>query len=62
MKRASEGLLVKVQPGCSKGPQHIGDASIMRRPPRTVAAMEWNLLEPSGQAVCASEGGARDVT
>ena len=29
LKRAQERLLVKVQPSCSRRPQHFGDASTM---------------------------------
>lgn len=35
-EESPERLFVKVQPSCSKSPQHFGDASIRERPPKTV--------------------------
>lgn len=43
-------------------PQHFGDARSMERPLRTVAALVWSRPELRRQAVCAAEGGAREVT
>jgi hypothetical protein len=45
MKRAYERLLVK--PSYSRRLQRIGDASTMGRSPRTAAAVEWSLPEPT---------------
>jgi hypothetical protein len=63
MKGDEERLLVKVQPRCSRRPQHFGDASTMGCPPRTATAVAGRRpLEPRGQAVCAAEGRAIEVT
>lgn len=45
LKRVKERLLEKVQPSFIKGPEHFGDARIMREMPRTAQAMEWNYIE-----------------
>jgi hypothetical protein len=50
MKRANERLLVK--PSYSGRQQRFGDASTMRWPPRTAAAVECRQLEPRRQDVC----------
>lgn len=42
-------------------PQHFGDARSVERPPRTTAAVAWSRPELR-QAMCAAEGGAREVT
>lgn len=60
MKGAFERLLVKMQPSCSRRPQHCGDASTMRRAPR--AAVEWNRLEPRRPVVGAAERGGGEMT
>ena len=41
-----------VKPSCSGRQQCFEDASTMRWPPRTAAAVEYRQLEPRRQAVC----------
>lgn len=53
LKRAQEGLPVKVQLSCSSRPQHFAYASTTRWPPRTAAEVQWSQLEPRTQAPCA---------
>jgi hypothetical protein len=55
MKRTQERLVVKIQPSYSR------DASIMGWTWGRAAAVEWTLAELRRQAVCAAEGGAREV-
>jgi hypothetical protein len=50
MKRAYERLLLK--PSYSWRQQCFGDASTMRWPPRTAAALEYRQLKPRRQAMC----------
>ena len=57
MKRTCEWLLVK--PNYSRSHQCFGDASVMRRPPRTAAGVEYKQLEPRRQA---TKGRAGEVT
>jgi hypothetical protein len=59
MKRAYGRLLVK--PSCSRRQQCFGDASTMRWPPRTAAAVEYRQLE-SRRQVCATKCRAGEVT
>ena len=50
MKRAYERLLVK--PSYSGRQQCFADASTMKWPPRTAAAVEYRQLDPRRQRVC----------
>jgi hypothetical protein len=52
MKRDYEWLFVKVQSSCSGRQQCFGDASAMRWPSRTAAAVEYGQLESRRQCVC----------
>jgi hypothetical protein len=50
MKKAYERLLVKPSHGGSQ--QHFGDASTMRWPLRTAAAVDYRQMEHRRQCVC----------
>lgn len=45
LKRGQERLFVKAQLGCSKRPQHFGDARTMGWPPRAAAEVKWSLKD-----------------
>lgn len=40
---------------------HFGNANIMGRQPKTVAAMEWSWPKPMNQSMCAEDGRTREV-
>lgn len=51
-KKGPNGLLMKTQPSCSKGPQHHLEANRIQWQSRIVADMEWSWAETIRQAPC----------
>lgn len=61
LKRAQQRLLGRPYTQLQGRPQHIGDPNTMGQPPRIAAGVKQRPPEPTGQAICAVDGRAKEV-